>query len=219
MKKLELTVTTREGKGRGFARRLRAQGKIPAVIYGRNGSSSLSIAERDFLQLMRTTGGAATVITLVEEKSSPRMSVIQAIQRDSITDRFKHIDFLEVSADHRMSASIHVHTSGEAKGVKNDGGVLDVSMHELQVSCLPGDLPEFIEIDVSGLEIGDAIHVKELTPLSGVTFEDDADAVVVSCVHGIADVEEEEAAEAEGDAAEAKADVTDAGADTESKEN
>lgn len=225
MNKPELTVSTREGKGRGYARRLRAQGRIPAVIYGRNGSTSLSLAERDFLALMRRTGGAATVITLVDEKQAQRMSVIQAMQRDSITDRFKHVDFFEVSADHLMTASIHVHTIGEAKGVKTDGGVLDISMHELEVSCLPADLPEFIEIDVSHLAVGDAVHIREIKEIPGVTFLDDANAVVVSCVHGMteADLEPSEVTaetEVTEEAGEAKSESGDeASDDAETKED
>ncbi len=197
-----LSVSTREGQGRGFARRLRAQGSIPAVIYGKSGSQKLAVTEKDFMLLMRETGGAATIVTLADDKGGKTATLIQDTQRNPRTDRFEHIDFLEVSADHEITAQIPVHTHGEAKGVKTGGGSLEVVLHELEVSCLPKNLPEQIDLDVSGLEVGDAIHVASLPKLEGVTYEGDPETVVVMCNAQMKEEAEktEVAAEAEGEA-------------------
>lgn len=176
-----LSVSTREGQGRGFSRRLRAQGSIPAVIYGKSGSQKLAVTEKDFMLLMREIRGAATIITLKSDKGAKTSTLIQATQRNPRTDRFEHIDFLEVSADQPITAHIPVHTHGEAKGVKTGGGSLEVSLHEVEVSCLPGDLPEQIDLDVSGLEVGEMIHVSGLPAIKGVTYQGDPETVVVIC--------------------------------------
>lgn len=181
MSELTLSVKSREGIGRGHSRRLRAQGRIPAVIYGRSGTSALSVAERDFLMMMRKAAGGASLINLKDEESGKsQMSVIQGTQRNPITDRFEHIDFLEVSADHAITAHIPVHTAGEPIGVKTGGGILEVILHEVEVVCLPKDLPEEIHLDVAALVVGDAIHIRDLPALPGVTYHGDPDTVVVS---------------------------------------
>jgi large subunit ribosomal protein L25 len=176
-----LSVSTREGQGRGFARRLRAQGSIPAVIYGKSGSQKLAVTEKDFLLLMREIGGAATIVTLKSDKGAKTSTLIQATQRNPRTDRFEHIDFLEVSADQEITAQIPVHTHGEAKGVKTGGGSLEISLHEVEVSCLPGDLPEQIDLDISELEVGEMIHISGLPAIKGVTYQGDPETVVVIC--------------------------------------
>lgn len=175
-----LTVTTREGKGRGYSRRLRAQGSIPAVIYGKSGPQSLVVDEKDFRMLMRQTGGSATIVTL-ENKGAKTDTLIQATQRNPRTDRFEHIDFLEVQADQAITAQIPVHTTGEAIGVKTENGNLEVVLHDIEVACLPKDLPEQIELDVSELHVGDSIHISSLPQLEGVTYHGDPESVVVMC--------------------------------------
>lgn len=191
-----LSVSTREGQGRGFARRLRAQGSIPAVIYGKSGSNKLAVTEKDFLLLMREIGGSATIVTLENDKGGKTTTLIQAVQRNPRTDRFEHIDFLEVSANQTITAHIPVHTHGEAKGVKTGGGSLEISLHEVEVSCLPKDLPEQIDLDVSGLDIGDTIHVAGLPEIKGVTYQGDPETVVVICNAPMAE-ESTESAEGE----------------------
>lgn len=196
-----LTVTKREGKGRGFNRRLRAQGNIPAVIYGKNGPQSLVVTEKDFKMLMREIGGAATIVSLDIDKGSKATTLIQATQRNPRTDRFEHIDFLEVSADQEITAQIPVHTLGEAIGVKVNNGNLEFIVHEVEVSCLPKDLPEEIEIDISKLDVGDAIHLSDFPALAGVEYQGDPETVIVMCSAQRVEEVVEETVEAEADAA------------------
>lgn len=193
MSEQNLSVQKREGIGRGYSRRLRAQGRIPAVIYGASGSTSLSVGERDFLQLMRKTGGGASIVTLKFDGGESLMSLVHDTQRNPRTDRFEHIDFLEVQAGHKITAHIPVHTKGEPFGVKNENGTLEIILHEVEVTCLPKDLPESITLDVSPLHAGEAIHIKDLPALPGVEFEGDPETVVVA----VAEQAEEEVASAE----------------------
>lgn len=180
MNNLKLAVTTREGKGRGFSRRLRAQGSIPAVIYGKSGDRPLAVVEKDFTQLMREAAGAASVITIEDEKGKSTLALIQATQRNPTSDRFEHIDFLEVSADKAFVAHVPVHIRGEAYGVKMENGILEIAVHEIEVLCLPKDLPEYIEIDVTEMKVGDVVHLRDLKPLEGVTFHGDPDTDIVT---------------------------------------
>jgi len=181
MQEHTLSVTIREGKGRGNSRRLRAQGIIPAVIYGQSGSQSLAVSESDFQVLMREIGGSAAIVTLENDKGGKTASLIQSTQRNPRNDRFEHIDFLELTAGHEITAHIPVHTHGTPVGVKTGGGTLEVALHEVEIKCLPKDLPEQIDLDVSKLEIGDMIHMSALPALEGVSYEGDPDTVVVMC--------------------------------------
>lgn len=202
MNNLKLAVTTREGKGRAFARRLRAQGSIPAVIYGKSGDRLLAVREKDFTQLMREAAGSASIISLEDDKGKSTLALIQATQRNPISDRFEHIDFLEVSADRPITAHVPVRVFGEAYGVKNEGGILEIAVHEIEVLCLPKDLPEHIDIDVTELKVGNAVHIRDLKPIEGVTYHSDPDTVVVTIVgQKVEDAESAPAAEAEGDGA------------------
>lgn len=198
-----LSVTTRGGKGRGYSRRLRAQGKIPAVIYGKSGSQHLSVDAADFQMLLRKVAGGTAVIILEDENKKGHQALIHQWQRDPITDRFLHIDFLEVVAGHKVHARIAVHTKGEPIGVKNFGGVLETVVYEVEVSALPDKLPELLHLDVSELNVGEFIHLKDLPQFEGVEYIGDPDSVIVACFAGktAADSEPEAAAATEADKA------------------
>ncbi|MEO0793931.1 MAG: 50S ribosomal protein L25 [Verrucomicrobiota bacterium] len=175
-----LSVKKREGIGRGHSRRLRAQGFIPAVIYGKSGNSALAVSERDFKMMMREVAGTAAVITLEDGDKYRIDALVHEMQRDPITDRFRHIDFLEVVKGQTISAHIPVHITGEPVGVKTEGGVLEVPVHELSVHCLPRNLPESIDIDVSNLGAGQAVHLRDVEVPEGVSFDGEPDMVIVA---------------------------------------
>jgi len=203
MKQIKLPVQLRDKIGRAPTRRLREAGLIPAVVYGKSGVRHLTVREPDFRTMMRAISGTAAIVEISEDKGAPMLSLLQEIQRDSRTDRFVHVDFKEVSANEQMTATVPVHVVGEAVGVKMEGGIIEVSRHDIDVKCLPKDLPDFITVDVSELHVGDSIHVRDLKAIPGVIFDEAADEVVAACV--IPAVEEEEApaaaVPAEGEAA------------------
>lgn len=199
MKKYQLTVSTREGTGRSASRRLRKADKIPAILYGKHTNpETLAVAATEFVKLLKEISGRAALIELKRDAGAAALSFLQEVQRDPITDKYLHVDLQEVKENEKMVINVVIHTVGESTGVKNEGGILEVATHRLRIRCLPKDLPPFIEVDVTELKVGDAIHVGTLKPLAGVEFLDDKNQAVVLCVEPAA---EEVAAPAAGAAA------------------
>lgn len=198
MQQFKLNIASREATGRGPARRLRAEGKIPASLYGQGNARSITVNAVDFRDLNRQIGGGAALIELADEKGGSVLSLIQEIQRDAIRGNVKHIDFQEVERGHSFVTSVPVHLTGEADslGVKNDGGVIDHKTHELEIRCRPSNLPNGINVDVSGLAVGAAIHISDLPAIEGVEFLGEPVQVIVSCQHPTVAVEPSEGAEA-----------------------
>jgi large subunit ribosomal protein L25 len=204
MKKYQLTVTTREGTGRSASRRLRKAEKIPAILYGKHTKpENLAVNGPEFVKLRKEIGGKAALIELKRDAGPTALSFLQEIQRDPITDKYLHLDLQEVKENEKMVISVTIHVIGEAYGVKTEGGILETAAHRLRIRCLPKDLPDFIEVNVADLKVGEAIHVSELKPIAGVEFLDDKNQTVVLCVEPPA---EEVVATAATDAAAAPAD-------------
>ena len=196
MKQIKLTVQPRDKTGRGPAKRERASGSIPAVLYGPSGVRNLSVSYSSFQRLWREISGQTALIEVTPDNEQPVLSIIQEIQRDARTDAFTHIDFREVSADHEITTHIAVHVHGEPIGVKMEGGLMDVVLHEIEVRALPQNLPSMIEIDVTNLKSGHSIHVADLEKLEGVTYLIDKDQPIVSVVEPRGPSADEEADEA-----------------------
>jgi large subunit ribosomal protein L25 len=183
MKKYQLTVTAREGTGRSASRRLRKAEKIPAILYGKHTKpENLAINGPEFVKLRKEIGGKAALIELKRDAGATALSFLQEIQRDPITDKYLHLDLQEVKENEKMVISVTIHVVGEAYGVKTEGGILETASHRLRIRCLPKDLPPLIELDVTELKVGEAIHVAELKPIPGVEFLDDKAQTVVLCV-------------------------------------
>ncbi len=194
MKKYQLTVTSREGTGRSASRRLRKAEKIPAILYGKHTKpETLAVNAPEFVKLLKEIAGRAALIELKRDAGASALSFLQEIQRDPITDRYLHVDLQEVKENEKMVISVTVRVTGEAYGVKTEGGILDVATKRLRIRTLPKDLPDFIEIDVTELKMGKAIHVSDIKATPGVELLDDAQQAVVLCV---APPEEEAAATA-----------------------
>lgn len=183
MKKYQLTVSTREGTGRSASRRLRKAEKIPAILYGKHTKpENLAVNGPEFVKLRNEIGGKAALIELKREAGATALSFLQEIQRDPITDKYLHLDLQEVKENEKMIINVSIHVVGEAYGVKTEGGILETASHRLRIRCLPKDLPDFIEVNVAELKVGETIHVSELKPLAGVEFLDDKNQAVVICV-------------------------------------
>lgn len=208
MKQFTLTVAARAGVGRGASRRTRVAGRIPAIIYGKlNPPQTISIAAPEFTKLLKQIAGSAAIIELKENESDKRLSILQEIQRNPMTDQIVHVDLHEVSADAEMEIGVTVHTVGEPIGVRTENGILEIVAHQVRVRCLPKDLPPFIEVDVTELHLNESIHVSQLPKLPGVSYVDDPVQPVISCVEPVVEAEPTpaEAAPAEGAAAAAGA--------------
>jgi len=183
MKKYQLTVTTREGTGRSASRRLRKAEKIPAILYGKHTKpENLAVNAPEFVKLLKEIRGSAALIELKRDAGSAALSFLQEIQRDPITDKYLHLDLQEVKENEKMIISVAISVTGEAYGVKTEGGILETASHRLRIRCLPKDLPAFIEVNVTELKVGEALHVSELKPIVGVEYLDDKNQTVVLCV-------------------------------------
>jgi large subunit ribosomal protein L25 len=212
----KLSAGVRTVSGKGPVGRLRRAGRVPGVVYGGEREPvMLQVDAEEFQHLMHGAASEQIVLELaIEGEEEPRSVLIQEIQHDVITDAYLHIDFHEVSLTEKLRARIPLEPRGEAAGVKT-GGVLEQIMHEIEVECLPTDLPRLIEADVSALEVGDSLHVKDLEVPENVRLVPDPELVVIlvaaaRVVEEVEEVEEEaaeEAAEGEGEGAAETADA------------
>lgn len=183
MKQINLSATPRAEHGRTASRSLRKSGRVPAVFYGESGVRSLAINTHELSMAHRAMVGRAALVELkIEGDADTHFAIIQETQRDATTDAFVHVDFKEIVRGRDMEADIPVRVVGTAIGVRNQGGILELLTDELTVRCRPRDLPEFIQVDVTQMAVGDSIYVKDITAPEGVTFLDDADHIVASCV-------------------------------------
>ena len=182
-KQLKLAAQTRTSEGRNAVKKIKAQGLVPAVIYGANQQPlNLQVNAREFHTLLSHTTGEHLLVELQIADGAEainRLALIQEVQHDPIRGSVLHIDFHAVSGDEKIHAEIPVEAFGEANGVKNFGGILEISVHSLEVECLPKDLPEIIRLDVSGLGVNDAIHVRDIKLPDGVSARADGDLTVV----------------------------------------
>jgi large subunit ribosomal protein L25 len=215
MSEYQLAAESRTDTGKGAARRVRAAGRVPAVLYGHGiKPEHLSINAREFGQALRS-GGANALLELQLGKTR-HLALAREVQRHPVRGTFIHVDFLVVRRGEKVTVSVPVHLTGSAPGVLR-GGILDQDLHQLSVEAEVTAVPEAIEADVSGLEIGDVLRVGDLKAPAGATVLDDAEASVVSVVAPTVEpaaAEEEEGAEAaegEGAAAEGAAESSEGG--------
>lgn len=169
------------------AKRMRKEGRIPAVIYGHNEPISISVDEKEFTKKFDKIS-ESTIITLAVGKESYSV-LIKDFQDDIITSKIQHVDFFEIEKGKTLKTNITIHVEGTAKGVR-EGGVLDQRLHELEVECLPKDIPETIIVDVTALEAGDAIHVADIEIPKDVKVLNMLEQTVVSVTLVKAEVEE-----------------------------
>lgn len=171
MEKVALVATKRDKSGKQLAKKLRKQNQIPAVIYGAGVQPvSLTIEHHDFNRVLRSHGGGNKLINLkvTGAKLGEKTVIIKDIQYHPVTDAIYHVDFQAVSLTEKIKVKVPLHETGESPGV-GKGGIIDRVHHELEVECLPTAIPERIEISISNLDFGHAIHVKDLAFPEGVT--------------------------------------------------
>ncbi len=203
---IELKTTIRTTTGNGPARRLRMSGQIPAVLYGPKTEPVLLSVNKSDLELLFKKGGIGQVVlNLVIQKNGETRTMpamIKELQTHPVSRNFIHIDFYEIEMDQKITAKIPVVTTGIAKGVEL-GGMLQIIRRELEVECLPLEVPESIEIDISDLDIGDSIHVEKIRLEGEIKFlEDDNYTVVTILAPKLEEEEPEEEEEVEGEEAE-----------------
>lgn len=205
----EINAEVRTDEGKGASRRLRHTGKIPAIIYGGNADPvSLSLDHNKMVHALENEAFYSHILT-INVDGKPEQAILRDLQRHPSRPVLLHADFQRVNATEKLHMNVPLHFIGEetAVGVKDQGGVLSHSVTEVEVSCLAKDLPEYIEVDVSALELGHALHLSDLTLPAGVELvqlahgsEHDLAIVNIHKSRGAtADTDED----AEGDATEA----------------
>ncbi|MFN2624047.1 MAG: 50S ribosomal protein L25 [Chthoniobacterales bacterium] len=168
-KQVKLTAERRTATGRAAVRKLKAAGSVPAVIYGsKDKPEALQVSKRDINALLSHAAGENILVEL-EVGGQSRLALVQEVQHAPVGGAVLHIDFHAVSQDEVIQADVPLEPTGIANGVKNMGGLLEQNLRSLAIECLPRDLPDVIRVDVSALDIGDSIHVREIQLPAGVT--------------------------------------------------
>lgn len=195
----ELKADPRGKLGKGASRRLRRAGKVPAILYGGGQDPMpLLLDQLDLMNHFKNEAIYSHVLTL-NLGDRTEQAVLRDVQRHPFKSTFLHLDFLRVIADRKLRAHVPLHFANEtaARGVKLQGGVINRALIEIEIECLPGDLPEFIEIDLANLGLGDTIHLSEIELPANVVLAShvdpgsETDAIVVSIQHAHGGGEEE----------------------------
>lgn len=200
-----LNAEVREGSGKGIARKLRASGRMPAVVYGgTEGSVALQLDPVALDRLLRASGSGMNTLIDLSYGGGRVQVLLKDLQRDPVRGSYLHADFYRVNLTEAVEVEVPIHLVGEPAGVRLQGGILDHSLRELLIECLPNKIPPSIEVDVRELQVGEVIHVRDLPLPEGVEALLDPDQSVASVVLPAAEeaaaaavVEEEEGAEAE----------------------
>ncbi len=200
MEEIQFSVQLRTKTGKGESRDCRKEGLVPCVVYGGEDAPVLiKVDRRAFNRIERTHKGQSFILHLNilegEAKFKDYPVLVKDIQYDPVTDEIRHIDFIRISLTEKVEVKVPLHLKGEAIGVK-EGGSLEHHLWEIDVVCLPTQIPTQINIDVSALKMHDVIHVRDIVFPADVHTEHDPEAAVVSVVPATRDVEEEQAEEA-----------------------
>jgi large subunit ribosomal protein L25 len=190
-KQVKLMAQPRKETGRSAIRKLKARGIVPAIVYGgKDKPQSLQVLRRDIgLMLSQSSGENILVELEIAGEKGSRMAMIQEIQHSPVGGDVLHVDFHAVSMDEKIEADVPLEPTGIANGVKNFGGLLEQSLRNLEVECLPRDLPDKITVDVSALNIGDSIHVRDIQLPAGVVAKTQPDLTAFSVLTPV--IEEE----------------------------
>jgi large subunit ribosomal protein L25 len=200
---IAMNADQRTGTTKGELRQLRLQGKIPGVIYGKqlDNAAQVTVDGKELQALLRSHPNAVLEINIPSHGKTSVM--ISEIQRDSLNRQVLHVDFHQINMNENVRANVRIQAEGDAQGVR-EGGILQVILHELEVQCLPGNIPDSISIDISSLAIGESMLVSDLKLPKGVELIAEPEQVVVTILAPQKELTEEEAADAAVELAEAE---------------
>jgi large subunit ribosomal protein L25 len=210
-----LTASSRTGRGKNEARRLRRSGQLPAVVYGGEHSGvPVSVDPKALLEIFHSESGVNTLIGLTVDNGSSNQVLVKEFQLHPVTNELLHVDFYELALDKAITIMVSVVLKGESVGVRQQGGIVDFVHREVQVECMPTEIPENIEVDISELVIGQGVRLREVSTGVSWTPISDPDTLLV---HVIAPKVEEEPEPEEAEVAEgvAEGDESEAAAKTE----
>jgi large subunit ribosomal protein L25 len=185
MNELTVEVQKREATGKNANRRLRAAGVVPAVLYGgERDTVSIQVVRKEMIELLKKAGSEHPIFLLkLADSGQERHAMVRELKVHPITRILQHIDFQRILMTEKLRTSVPIEVVGIAYGVKTEGGLIDFVTREVQVECLPADIPRKIAVDVTALHIGQHLEARELELPKGVELLEDADRVIVSCSH------------------------------------
>jgi large subunit ribosomal protein L25 len=177
-----LQAVKRGDKGKNEARRHRAAGRLPAVVYGAGGSMPVTVEPKALSRILHSESGANTLITLAVEGEADARVLVKEYQLDPVTRQMLHADFYRVAMDKPITVTVSVVLEGEPKGVKQQGGILDFVQREVEIECLPGDIPEHIVVDVSELLLNEGVRLRDVVKDVKWTPVSDLDTLLVHVI-------------------------------------
>lgn len=194
MEKLSLTAQVREKAGKGVARGLRREQKVPAILYSHGKSMPLAMDAKSISRILNTEGGEHALINLTlggSKETAARMALVKDYQVDPISGGLLHVDLMEVALDEKVKIPVAVHVTGAALGVK-EGGILQYGLREIEIECLPHQIPESINVNVSELKINESIHVRDIKLAEGIRILTEPEATVATIQPPISDAKLEQ---------------------------
>ena len=206
MEKIDLKVTVRKTTGNGPAKELRREGMIPAILYGPKAEPlMLSVTTKELETILKTSNIGQVLLNLLIQngKQKSRTAMIKELQTQPVSGNLLHVDFYEVAMDQKIKISIPVVTTGQATGVE-EGGVLQMVRHEVEIFCFPNNIPESLEVDITGMSIGDSKHIDEVSIDESFELVDESNFTIVTVLSPKAEEVEEVEEEEEGEEAEAE---------------
>ncbi len=181
MEQVTLSAERRDGKGSRPARRLRRQGKVPAIVYGRGlDPMSVAVSGRELYQALHTEAGTNAILSVEVDGDEPVLAVAREIQRHPVRGEITHLDLIKVSLDVAIEAEVAIEYLGTPIGVRDDEGIVETIATSVMIEALPTAIPSSISLDISELQIGDALRVENLPTVDGVTILDDLDRPLVT---------------------------------------
>lgn len=195
MERATLNVEKRDKAGKGIARALRRQGMIPAIIYRGGDSLPIAISKKAMADFIDSTAGEHTVVNLKFSDGDSKLAILKEYQTDPLRGDILHTDFFEISLKEKVTVNVRIMTLGEPIGVKRDGGILQHVLREIEIKCLPDKIPGHLEADISKLEIGQSIHVKDIHVGEGIEVLTTPDEIIVNVVAPAVEKEPEALAE------------------------
>jgi large subunit ribosomal protein L25 len=183
MAEIVISATARSDRGKNAARRLRRGGSIPGVVYGgKGGTVAVAVDPKALKRVLRSEAGRNAILKLDIAGEGSTNAILKSWQVDPVKESFLHADFYRIAMDVEIRVTVPIHIRGEARGVKVEGGILEVVLREIEMECLPGDIPERIDVDVTDLGLNAALRISDLGVDAKVKILEGADQVVVHVV-------------------------------------
>lgn len=183
MAEITVQAVNRAERGKGASRRIRRGGMVPGIVYGtKKDNISIAVDPKNLMRVLRSEAGRNAIIKMEIEGHGATSVILKAWQVDPVKENFLHADFLRIAMDVALRLTVPIAIRGEARGVKTDGGILELILREIEVECLPADIPERIEVDVTDLGLNRSVRVSDLTTSERVKILNEPEMVVVHVI-------------------------------------